>query len=144
MRLIPLLLFTLPIAIAQTISIDVLTPLEREQDLFTASVIHRIMQTQEEKVTEGMMTPFESRCIATNTVDLLGTPNADRFTQITERSLLGIEPSLQDERFIAEISERYLIYLQLIANQCTIEQERLNHREEMEQSSTEESPSLPN
>ncbi len=140
--LLPLLLLSLlSFTSAQTISIDVLTKLDQPRSFQTESIIARMMKTQEEKIESGVMTQFESHCIAVNTVDLLGDENASRFTQITARALEGVEPSLDDQKFISEISNRYYTYMMLIANQCAVEQERMERQKNAPQESEKMSPS---
>lgn len=111
------------------ISFNVTEKMAQDYDFMTRSIMLKMHTLQDSKINEGLLTEFESRCIAINTVDLMGNSAANELNHITEQSMKGIEPSLKDEAFIDEVQKRYLPFMQLIAAECSLEQERLNQTE---------------
>lgn len=109
---------------AQNISINVLSKMDKPYDFKTSTLITRLLETQKDKIANGILNEFEARCITVNIIDTLGAENAERFVSITEKVHQKFELSIQDEKFMNEVYERYLPYISLVTQQCTIESKR--------------------
>lgn len=101
------------------LSFNVEKKMRTSYDFMTQNIMEKMYQLSLYKIKEGVLTEKEARCIAINTTDLMGNAAANQFNQITEKSLKGITPSLKDESFIEEISQRYLPFMQIIAEECS-------------------------
>lgn len=120
-RTICLLTLIFSTASAQIITLNALKKMEGPFNFVEQNIIMRIMATQKESIEKGVLTEFESRCIASNIVEMFGAQNAARFVSITERTKNAPDTiSLDDKTFINEIEKRYLIYLQIVTDECAL------------------------
>ncbi len=120
-RTICLLTLIFSTASAQIITLNALKKMEGPFNFVEQNIIMRIMATQKESIEKGVLTEFESRCIASNIVEMFGVQNAARFVSITERTKSAPDTiSLDDKTFINEIEKRYLIYLQIVTDECAL------------------------
>lgn len=98
--------------------------LEKMQQPFSFSqqnIIARLMSTQAKQIEEGAMTEFESRCISSNIVIMMGDENAERFTAIAEKAYAHQMDSLSlDEiNFMQTINDKYMTVLAIVAEECS-------------------------
>lgn len=106
------------------LSFNVEKKMAASYDFMTLNIMEKMYQLSLHKIDAGILSEKEARCIAISTTDLMGNAAAQKFNRITEKSLQGITPSLNDEKFIEEISQRYLPFMNLIAEECSQLRER--------------------
>lgn len=87
------------------------------------SIIARLISTQQKQIEEGAMTEFESRCISSNIVVMLGEANAERFAAIAEKAYAHQMESLSIEeiKFMQTINDKYMTVLSVVAEECSQE-----------------------
>lgn len=85
------------------------------------SIIARLISTQQKQIEEGAMTEFESRCISSNIVVMLGETNAERFAAIAEKAYAHQMESLSIEeiKFMQTINDKYMTVLSVVAEECS-------------------------
>lgn len=85
------------------------------------SIIARLISTQKTQIDEGAMTEFESRCISSNIVVMLGDANAERFAAIAEKAYAHQMESLSIEeiKFMQTINDKYMTMLTMVAEECS-------------------------
>lgn len=106
--------------------------LEKMQHPFSftqQSIIARLMSTQAKQIEEGKMTEFESRCISSNIVVMLGDVNAERFTAIAEKAYTHQVESLSVEEinFMQTINDKYMPVLAIVAEECSQKPQKEPH-----------------
>jgi hypothetical protein len=106
--------------------------LEKMQQPFSfaqQSIIARLMSTQAKQIEEGAMTEFESRCISSNIVVMMGDTNAERFTAIAEKAYAHQMESLSvDEiNFMQTVNDKYMTVLAIVAEECSQKPQKETH-----------------
>lgn len=87
------------------------------------SIIARLIATQQQQIDSEQLKEFESRCISSNIVVMLGDENAERFVAIAEKAYAHQIDSLSIEEmnFMQTINDKYLTALAVVAEECSQE-----------------------
>ncbi|GAA5096454.1 hypothetical protein [Wohlfahrtiimonas larvae] len=123
-----LALITLSFSNAQ-LTFNALEKMKQPFSFAQQSIIARLMATQAKQIEEGVMTEFESRCISSNIVIMMGDTNAERFTAIAEKAYAHQMESLSVDEisFMQTVNDKYMTVLAIVAEECSQKPQKETH-----------------